>query len=395
VRTIEELDLTGKRIFVRADLNVPLEAGRITDATRIEATLPTLRWVLEHGGRAVAASHLGRPKGRQMEFSLRPVADRLREALRVPVTLAPDCVGEATENLVNAARPGELVVLENLRFHPEEEKNDAGFARGLARLADVYVDDAFGAAHRAHASIVGITEYVREKAAGFLLRREVEFLSRLLRNPERPFVAVLGGAKVSDKIGVLENLLDRVQAFCIGGAMAYTFLRAQGRPVGRSRVEADKVDLARETLARAAARGVRILLPLDHVAADRPDASATIVRVVPADAFPDDLLGVDIGPATIDAFAREVRSARTAFWNGPMGIFEVEKFGRGTMALAEALAACPGTTVVGGGDSVAALARAGKLSAVSHVSTGGGASLEFLEGQELPGIRALEDEAAQ
>ena len=392
MRSLEDLDVAGKRVFVRADLNVPLDDGRIADATRIEATLPTIRWVLDHGGRPVVASHLGRPKGKPNHaLSLRPVADFLAKALGRRVELAPDCVGEATERLVDAAAPGTVVVLENLRFHPEEEKNDEQFARLLARLADVYVNDAFGAAHRAHASTVGMTRFVRQKAAGFLLRREVEFLSRLLRNPERPFVTVLGGAKVSDKIGVLENLLGRVQAFCIGGAMAYTFLRAQGKPVGRSRVEEDRIALARETLERARAAGVRVLLPVDHVAADRPEAGAQ-TRVVGADDFPADLLGVDIGPATRAAFAREIAGARTVFWNGPMGIFEIEAFAAGTMAVADALAQSSGVTVVGGGDSVAALRRAGKLDAVTHVSTGGGASLEFLEGRELPGVRALEEE---
>jgi phosphoglycerate kinase len=393
MRSLTALDVAGKRVFIRADLNVPLQDGRITDATRIESTLPTVRWVLEHGGRPVLASHLGRPKGqRRPELSLRPVAEFLRGALGVPVELAPDCVGEATEALVARAPAGGVVLLENLRFHPEEEKNDDAFSHALARLADVYVDDAFGAAHRAHASTVGMTRLVRETAAGFLLQREVEFLSTLLSKPATPFVAVLGGAKVSDKIGVLENLLGRVQTFCVGGAMAYTFLRAQGKPVGRSRIEADKVDLARETLARAAARKVEILLPVDHVAADKPEAGAS-TRVVGADAFPDDLLGVDIGPATVERFAAAIGKARTVLWNGPMGIFEIDAFAHGTMAIADALAASKGTTVVGGGDSVAALARAGKLDAVTHVSTGGGASLEFLEGRELPGLRALETAA--
>ena len=392
MRSLEHLDVAGKRVFVRADLNVPLEGGRISDPMRIEATLPTIRWVLEHRGRPVVASHLGRPKGQRVpELSLRPVADFLGHALGVPVELAPDCIGDATERLVNATGAGKVVVLENLRFHPEEEKNDDAFSRALARLADAYVNDAFGAAHRAHASTVGMTRYVREKAAGFLLRREVEILSRLLRSPERPFVTVLGGAKVSDKIGVLENLLERVQGFCIGGAMAYTFLRAQGKPVGRSRVEQDKVSLAAETLQRAAAAGVRVLLPVDHLAADRPEAGAS-TRVVSADGFPDDLLGVDIGPATIALFTKEIAAAHTVLWNGPMGIFEVDAFAQGTMAIARALADSSGTTVVGGGDSVAALRRAGKLDAVTHVSTGGGASLEFLEGRELPGLRALDDE---
>jgi len=391
VRSVDELDVRGKRVFVRADLNVPLESGRITDATRIEATLPTIRWLLKDGGRVVLASHLGRPKGApRPELSLRPVADFLAKALGVPVELAPDCVGDATERLVEAMRPGQVVLLENLRFHLEEEKNDDGFSRQLARLADVYVNDAFGAAHRAHASTVGMTRYVREKAAGFLLRREVEFLSRLLRAPEKPFVTVLGGAKVSDKIGVLENLLGRVQTFCIGGAMAYTFLKTQGKPVGRSRVEDDKLDTAAASLARAATSGVSVLLPVDHLAADRPEAGAR-TEVVSADRFPDTLLGVDIGPATIDAFSRQIRAAKTVLWNGPMGIFEIDAFSRGTMAIADAIAACSGTTVVGGGDSVAALRKSGKLDQVTHVSTGGGASLEFLEGRELPGIHALEE----
>ncbi len=393
MRSLEDLDVAGKRVFVRADLNVPLEAGRITDATRIDATLPTIRYVLEHGGLPIVASHLGRPQGRPApELSLRPVADYLRRALGVPVELAPDCIGEAVERLVAGARPGQVVVLENLRFHPGEENDDPSFAERLAHLADVYVDDAFGAAHRAHASTAGMARFFRDKAAGFLLRREVEFLQRLLAAPEQPFVTVLGGAKVSDKIGVLENLLGRVQSFCIGGAMAYTFLRAQGKPVGRSRVEADKIDLAAQTLARAGARGVRVLLPVDHLAAERAAAGAT-TRVVGADDFPAELLGVDIGPRTVDAFAREIAAARTALWNGPMGIFEIDAFGEGTMAIARALARSNGTTVVGGGDSVAALARAGLADAVTHVSTGGGASLEFLEGRELPGLAALEDTA--
>jgi len=392
VRLIEELELAAKRVFIRADLNVPLAAGRITDATRIDATLPTIRYVLELGGLPIVASHLGRPKGGPTpELSLRPVADYLRQALDAPVELAPNCVGEAVERLIARQRPGQVVVLENLRFHPEEEKNDPVFAEQLARLADVYVDDAFGAAHRAHASTAGMARFFRSKAAGFLLRREVEILQHLLVAPAKPFVAVLGGAKVSDKIGVLENLLGRVQVFCIGGAMAYTFLRAQGKPVGRSRVEADKIDLA-AALARAAARGVRVLLPVDHLAADRAEAGAT-TRVVGADDFPADLLGVDIGPETIDLFAKEIAAARTVLWNGPMGIFEVDAFSRGTMAIARALADSSGTTVVGGGDSVAALARAGLQGAVTHVSTGGGASLEFLEGRRLPGLAALEDAA--
>ena len=393
MRSVADLDVAGKRVFLRADLNVPLADKRIGDTTRIDATLPTIRFVLEHGGQPVIASHLGRPKGqRRPELSLAPVAEYIGRALGRRAALAPDCVGEATERLVTAT--ADPVVLENLRFHPEEEENDPAFARQLARLADVYVNDAFGAAHRAHASTVGIAKHFREKAAGLLLEREVEVLSKLLHAPEAPFVAVLGGAKVSDKIAVIEHLLGRVQGFCIGGAMAYTFLRAQGKPVGRSRVEEDKLGVAREALARAAAKGVRVLLPVDHLAADRPEAGAR-TAVVPADDFPPELLGVDIGPATTEAFSAEIARARTVFWNGPMGIFEVEAFGRGTLAVAQALAAARGTTVVGGGDSIAALAHAGALASVTHVSTGGGASLEFLEGRELPGIRALEEPATE
>jgi phosphoglycerate kinase len=391
VRLLHDLDVARKRVFVRADFNVPLKDGAVTDATRVDATLPTLRWILEHDGKLILASHLGRPKGqRKSELSLRPVGDVLSARLGRSLTLAPDCVGDDTALLAGAMQPGQVVLLENLRFHPEEEENDPGFAAQLAALADVYVNDAFGAAHRAHASTVGMVPLVKERAAGLLLAREVEMLSRLLHAPEQPFIAVLGGAKVSDKIGVIEHLLEKVQAFAIGGAMAYTFLRAQGKPVGRSRVEEDKVDLARETLARAEAAQVRVLLPVDHLAADKPEAGAT-TRVVSADEFPADFLGVDIGPETARRYAAEIAAARTVLWNGPMGIFEIDAFGAGTMAIAQALADCRGVTVVGGGDSVAALARAGKLAAVTHVSTGGGASLEFLEGRELPGIKALED----
>ena len=390
MRSLHDLDVAGKRAFVRADFNVPLEHGRVGDATRIDATLPTLRWLLDHGAKLVLASHLGRPKGkRTAELSLRPVADVLSSRLGRPVTLAPDCIGAETEALVAKMNRGDVLLLENLRFHPEEERNEPGFAAQLARLADVYVDDAFGAAHRAHASTAGMVPLVHERAAGLLLAREVEMLSRLMRAPEKPFVAVLGGAKVSDKIGVIEHLLTRVTSFVIGGAMAYTFLRAQGRPVGRSRVEDDKVELARETLTRATQAGVAVLLPLDHLVADKPEAGAA-TRVVPAADFPPDMLGVDIGPETAKRYAAEIAAAKTVLWNGPMGIFEIDAFSHGTMAIADALAACRGVTVVGGGDSVAALARAGKTGAVTHVSTGGGASLEFLEGRELPGVKVLE-----
>jgi phosphoglycerate kinase len=391
VRALTDLDVAGKRVFVRADLNVPLDHGGVADATRITATLPTVEWLRSHGAKVILASHLGRPKGApKPEFSLKPVAEYLSQALHVAVPLAPDCVGPQTAALVAALKNGDLLLLENLRFHPEEEKNNPSFAAQLAALADVYVDDAFGAAHRAHASTVGMVPLVRQRAAGLLMAREVEVLSRILKAPEKPFVAVIGGAKVSDKVAVVENLLGRVQAICIGGAMAYTFLQAQGKPIGRSRVEADRVPMAGETLALAAKRGVRVLLPVDHLAADKPEAGAR-TQVVAADAFPADLLGVDIGPATAALYAKEIAGARTVLWNGPMGIFEIDAFSRGTMAIADALATSKGTTVVGGGDSIAALAKAGKLSAVTHVSTGGGASLEFLEGRELPGVKVLEE----
>ena len=390
MRTLKDLDVAAKRVFVRVDYNVPLDGGRVADATRIEATLPTLRWILERKGKAILASHLGRPKGKiDPKYSLKPVAAHLATLLGRDVPLAPDCVGAETTAMVEKLGEGDLLLLENLRFHAEEEKNDPGFAAELAKLADVYVNDAFGAAHRAHASTHGMVKQFTERGAGFLLAREVEVLSSLLKDPKRPFVAILGGAKVSDKIGVIESLLERVQVFCVGGAMAYTFLKAQGKPVGKSRVEEDRVGLARETLERAAAKGVKVALPIDHLAADKPEAGAK-AQVVGADNFPPDLLGVDIGPQTAKAYAAEIAAAQTTLWNGPMGIFEIDDFAQGTMAIAEALAQSKGTTVVGGGDSVAALARAKKIDAVTHVSTGGGASLEFLEGKTLPGLAALE-----
>jgi phosphoglycerate kinase len=391
VRTIDQVELRGRRTFLRVDYNVPLEGTppAISDDSRIQASLPTVRHALEKGARLVLASHLGRPKGKvDPAQSLRPAAARLAERIGKPVPLAPDCVGPEVEKAVAALRDGECLMLENLRFHAEEEKNDAGFARRLAALADVYVNDAFGAAHRAHASTAGMVPFVKERAAGFLLRDEVRHLGALLEKPERPFVTVLGGAKVSDKITVIENLLPRIDALLIGGAMAYTLLVADGVEVGSSRVERDKVDLAREILAKARKAGVKVLLPSDHVIAERPDGSTP--GKVSGRAIPDGWLGVDVGPETRAAFAEEIAGARTAFWNGPMGIFEVEAFAAGTFAIAEAMAASAATTVVGGGDSVAALHRSGMADRIGHVSTGGGASLELLEGKVLPGVAALE-----
>jgi phosphoglycerate kinase len=388
LRYVDELDVGGKRTFIRADLNVPLENGVITDTTRIEASLPTIRWALDHGAIVVLASHLGRPKGTaNPTLSLRPVAESVAEFLQRQVMFADDCVGEAVERKIAGCGPGDVILLENLRFHPEEEKNDPGFARRLAALADVYVNDAFGAAHRAHASTEGMARLVPVKAAGLLMRREVEALSRITEAPERPLVAILGGAKVSDKIKVIEHLLGKVDALLVGGAMAYTFLRAQGHATGDSLVEDERLDVARAVLARAAERKVALLLPSDHVVSTAIDGSAPARQV--GLEIPDGTKGVDIGPDTVARYRAEIAKARTVFWNGPMGVFEVDAFSRGTMAIADALAASGGMTVVGGGDSIAALAKSGKSDAITHISTGGGAALEFLEGRKLPGLEVL------
>ncbi len=395
MKVVDQLDLRGKRVFVRVDFNVPLEGDgkggqRITDDARIRASLPTIRLVAECGAKVIIAAHLGRPKGKpDPAQSLAPTAHRLSELLGRPVALASDCVGPAAEAAVAKLAPGDVLLLENLRFHAEEEKNDPAFAAQLARLADVWVNDAFGAAHRAHASTAGMAPLVAERASGFLMRDEMKHLGRLLAGADRPFVAILGGSKVSDKIGVVEQLLSRIDALLVGGAMAYTFLVAKGIAVGGSRIESDKVDLARETLAAAQARGVRVFLPTDHVAARKPEAGSETTICGPGIAA--GWLGVDIGPATREAYAKEISAARTVLWNGPMGIFEIPAFAEGTLAVARALAAArQATTVVGGGDSVAAIGVAGVTERITHVSTGGGASLEFLEGRTLPGIAALE-----
>lgn len=390
-RTVRDVDVAGRRVLVRVDFNVPLDPrGRVADDRRIRESLPTLRDLLERGAAVVVMSHLGRPGGRVVEaLRMAPVGERLAQLLGRPVHVLRDCVGPEVEAVVARLQPGEVALLENLRFHPGEEANDPEFARALARLGDLYVNDAFGTAHRAHASTVGVAAHL-PAVAGLLMEKEIRYLSRLLEGPDHPFVAILGGKKVSDKIGVLRNLLTRVDAVLVGGGMAYTFLRAQGYGVGRSVVEEDKLDLARDLLDLARQRGVEFVLPEDVVAAERPTLDAPR-RTVPAAEIPDGWMGLDIGPRTARRFAGVIEGARLVVWNGPMGVFEVEPFAAGTRAVAEAVARCPGTTVVGGGDTAAAVEQLGLLDRFDHVSTGGGASLEFLEGRELPGIRVLQD----
>jgi len=390
--SIRDLDMSGKRVFVRVDFNVPLESGCVTDDTRIRATLPTLRLAAERGARLILASHLGRPKGKpDPKYSLAPVAARLQELLGKPVAFASDCVGADAEALSKALGNGDVLLLENVRYHPQEEANDAEFARQLAALCDqLFVCDAFGSAHRAHASVVGITKYVRQSAAGLLMERELDYLGRAVSRPERPFVAVLGGAKVSDKIGVVQNLMKLADAMLVGGAMAYTFLKSQGQPVGSSLVENDKLDLARGLLEQARQRNFRLLLPVDHVLAQSADSPAT--RTADIASTPDGWMGLDVGPKTIEQFSREISRARMIVWNGPLGMFEKPAFAQGTLAIAKAVAAATkagATSIIGGGDSVAAVEQAGVADQISHISTGGGASLEFLAGDKLPGVEAL------
>ena len=390
IRTLDALELAGKRVFIRVDFNVPLdEQGRVADDQRIRAALPTIQHAVRARARVILASHLGRPKGREEKYTLEPAGERLSALLHQDVILADDCVGDGVRKLVKDLQEGQVLLLENLRFHPEEEKNDEAFARELAGLCDVWVNDAFGTAHRAHASTAGMARFVKEKAAGFLIQKEVEYLGRALASPKRPFVALLGGAKVSDKIKVIENLLAKADAVCIGGAMAYTFLEAQGVPVGRSRVEKDKVELARSLLEKARARQVDFLLPVDHVCGAEPKETARR-EVTPGREIPDGLMGLDIGPKTLDAYRQRVLAAGTVFWNGPMGLFEQKPWAEGTLGIARAMAESQATTVVGGGDSAAAVEEAGLVPKMTHVSTGGGASLEFIEGRVLPGIQVLE-----
>jgi phosphoglycerate kinase len=386
--TIDQLELRGRRVFLRADLNAPLERGVVSDDTRLTAVVPTIRHAIEHGASVVLASHLGRPKGApDPKYSLAPVATRMAQVLGRPVPLAPDCVGAETAGLAKALKPGEILLLENLRFHPGEEKNDDVFARELASLADCYVNDAFAAAHRAHASIAAITQHLQPAAAGLLMRSELDALGRILEAPQRPLVAILGGAKVSDKVMLVEHLLARVQALLIGGGMAFTFLHALGHGVGRSLLEADHVDTARRVLDAARGRGVEVVLPVDAIVAPAIDAPSG--RAVPVGGIPADQMGLDIGPATVQRFADVVRAAGTIVWNGPMGVFERAPFAAGTLGVARAVASGTAFSVIGGGDTVAAVNQAGVAGRIGYISTAGGAFLEFLEGRRLPGVEAL------
>jgi phosphoglycerate kinase len=388
--TLQDVAIQGKRVFIRVDFNVPLtDTQEVANDTRIQAAVPTISYALEQGASVILASHLGRPRGQvNAKLSLKPVAEHLQRLLNKPVQLAPDCIGDAVERLAQAMQPGDLLMLENLRFHPEEEKNDPDFARALSRLAQVYVNDAFGAAHRAHASTAGMTTYMQPAVAGLLMANELTYLSQVTEHPEPPFLAILGGAKVSDKIPLISHLLDKVSTLVLGGAMAYTLLYTQGYAIGKSLVEPDYAPLAQELLDKAADRQVQFVLPCDHVIAPAAVADA-VTRVVGQEGIPADCMGLDIGPQTIAQFCDIIAAAKTVVWNGPMGMFELEPFRQGTLAVARAVAACPGTTLVGGGDTIAALALTDCQDDISHISTGGGATLEFLEGKELPGVACL------
>ena len=389
IRRVEDLDLKDKTVFLRVDFNVPIEHGRIIETHRIESALPTILLILDRAKKLVVASHLGRPDGKVVpKYSLRPVRDHLEQSLKQPVLLAPDSIGPEVERMVQDPSQ-RLILLENLRFHKEEESNDMAFSKALASLADVYIDDAFGAAHRAHASISGMAAFFKQKGAGLLLHKELDYLSRLLLNPEKPFVTILGGAKVSDKIGVIRNLLPKVNTLLIGGGMAYTFLKAKGFDIGKSLVEADRVTLAKELLTQAAEQGVSTFLPVDHIIGDSERKNPTICT----GNIPPDRMGLDIGPQTITQFSQELQHAGMVLWNGPVGLFEMEPYSRGSQALARKLAeGYPHlVSVIAGGDTVAAVTAAGVAAKITHLSTGGGATLEFLEGKELPGIKALEE----
>lgn len=389
IRRVDQIEVKGKRVFVRVDFNVPLDEKReITDDTRIISSLPTIKFILGAGGKVILASHLGRPKGKpDPKYSLAPVAKRLSRWLDLEVSLASDCIGEEVKGQVNRMKEGDVLLLENLRFHPEEEKNEELFSKALASLCDVYINDAFGTAHRAHASTEGMTRFVETVGAGFLMMKEVESLEKALVNPQKPYVAILGGAKVSDKIGVIQNLLNKVDTLLVGGGMAYTFLKAKGIEVGKSLVEADQVGLSLNLLEGAKGK-VKFILPSDHVAAEKMEIQAKR-EIVTNDRIPGDWVCLDIGPETVKEFSGEIKTARTIFWNGPMGVFEMEPFSKGTFAVARAVADSQAFSIVGGGDSVAAVNQAGVADKIGHISTGGGASLEFIEGKRLPGIEAL------
>ncbi len=390
-KSVEDIDVSGKKVIVRCDFNVPQdETGRITDDKRIVAALPTIKYLLEHNAAVILCSHLGRPKGEfKMKYSLAPVAERLTELLGQEVKLAKDVIGEDAKKLASELKCGEAMLLENVRFHKEEEKNDPAFAKELASMAEIYVNDAFGTAHRAHASTAGIADYL-PAVCGFLINKEISIMGKALANPVRPFVAILGGAKVSDKIGVINNLIEKCDTIIIGGGMSYTFMKAMGKEIGTSLCEDDKLDLAKELMAKAEAKGVKLLLPIDTVCADHFAADATPV-VYEAGALPADMMGLDIGPKSIELFSEAVKDAGTVVWNGPMGVFEFDAFAVGTKAMAKAIAESGAVSIIGGGDSAAAVEKLGFADKMSHISTGGGASLEFLEGLVLPGIACLED----
>lgn len=390
-KSVRDVDVHGKRVFCRVDFNVPIEEGKITDDTRIRAALPTIQYLVEQGARVILASHLGRPKGKVVEkFRLTPVAERLSEYLHQPVLKVDEVTGSEVEEKVSSLKNGEVLLLENVRFHPGEEKNDPDLAKAFSGLADLYVNDAFGAAHRAHASTAGVAEFL-PAVAGFLMQKEIETLGRALSDPERPFTAIIGGAKVKDKIGVIENLLDKVDHLIIGGGLAYTFVHAKGYEIGKSLFEAEKVELAKEFMKKAEEKGVRMYLPIDVVVVNEFGPDPSVVKTVDIDQIPSDMEALDIGPKTRELFSDVVKASKLVIWNGPMGVFEYDRFAVGTNAVAEAVAKSEATSIIGGGDSAAAIKKSGLADEVDHISTGGGASLEFLEGKELPGVAVLQN----